>query len=79
MAIKRWRPFRDIVSIQDEMNKLFDDFFGGFPMRMEGMERMWTPNVDVSETKDNIIVTAEIPGMTKEDIKVSLHENILTL
>jgi HSP20 family protein len=79
MAIKRWRPFRDLVSVRDEMNKLFDDFFGRLPMRMEEMERMWAPNVDVSETKDDIIVIAEIPGMTKDDIKVTLHENILTL
>ena len=79
MAIKRWRPFRDLVSVQDDMNRLFDDFFGRLPMRTEGMERMWAPNVDVSETKDNIIVTAEIPGMTKDDIKVTLNENTLTL
>ena len=79
MAIKRWRPFRDLVSIQDEMNKLFDDFFGRFPMRMEGMERMWAPNVNISETKDDIIAIAEIPGMTKDDIKVTLNENTLTL
>lgn len=83
MAIKRWRPFRDLVSIQNEMNRssrcfaLFDDFFGRFPMKME--ERMWTPNVNISETKDNIMVTAEIPGRSKEDIKVSLHENVLTI
>jgi len=61
------------------MNRLFDDFFGRLPMRTEGMERMWAPNVDVSETKDNIIVTAEIPGMTKDDIKVTFNENTLTL
>jgi len=79
MAIKRWRPFRDLVSVQDDMNRLFDDFFGRLPMRTEGMERMWAPNVDVSETKDNIIVTAEIPGMTKDDIKVTFNENTLTL
>jgi HSP20 family protein len=79
MAIKRWRPFRDIVSIQDEMNKLFDDFFGRLPMRMERMESIWAPNVNISETKDDIIVIAEIPGMTKDDIKVTLNENTLTL
>jgi len=79
MPIKRWRPFRDLVSIQDEMNKLFDDFFGRLPMRMERMERMWTPNVNISETKDDIIVIAEIPGMTKDDIKITLNENTLTL
>ena len=51
----RWRPLRDIVSIQDEMNQLFDDFFGRSPKRWSAFgpeEGVWTPNVDVSETKD---------------------------
>ena len=81
MAIVRWRPLRDIVSIQNEMNQLFDDFFGGrVPRRwLKAEEGLWTPNVDVSETKDEIVVTAEMPGMKKEDIKLSVQENVITL
>ncbi|MDP2960008.1 MAG: Hsp20/alpha crystallin family protein [candidate division Zixibacteria bacterium] len=81
MAIVRWRPLRDIVSIQDEMNQLFDDFFGGrVPRRwLKAEEGLWTPNVDVNETKDEIVVTAEMPGLKKEDIKLSVQDNVLTL
>lgn len=79
MAIRRWRPFRDIMSVQDEMNRLFDEFFGRTPVRGEEFERMRSPNVDVSETNGSITVTAEVPGMTKEDIKVTVKDNILTL
>jgi HSP20 family protein len=79
MAITRWRPFRDEVSIQDEMNRLFDDFFGHPFTRREWTEETWSPSVDVSETKDNVIVNAEIPGMSKDDIQVSVQDNILTL
>ncbi len=81
MAIVRWRPLRDIVSIQDEMNQLFDNFFGGrVPRRwLKAEEGLWTPNVDVSETKDEIVVTAEMPGMKKEDIKLSVQDNVITL
>jgi HSP20 family protein len=81
MAIMRWRPLRDIVSIQDEMNQLFDDFFGGrVPRRwLKAEEGLWTPNVDVSETKDEIVVTAEMPGMKKEDITLSVQDNVITL
>jgi len=82
MAIMRWRPLRDIVSIQDEMNRLFDAFggFGRKPQRwFEPEEGLWSPTVDVSETRDNIVVTAEIPGLKKEDIKLSVQENVLTL
>ena len=79
MAITRWRPFRDLVSIQDEMNRLFDDFFGRPITRREWTEKVWSPCVDMSETKDNIIINAEIPGMNKEDVKVSVQDNALTL
>jgi HSP20 family protein len=82
MAIVRWRPLRDIVSIQDEMNQLFDDFFGRTPKRWSAFgpeEGLWTPNVDVSETKDEIVVTAEMPGLKKEDIKLSVQDNVITL
>ena len=82
MAIVRWRPLRDIVSIQDEMNQLFDDFFGRTQKRWSAFgpeEGLWTPNVDVSETKDEIVVTAEMPGLKKEDIKLSVQDNVITL
>jgi HSP20 family protein len=79
MAIVRWRPFRDMVSIQDEMNKLFDDFLGRPLMRTEWSEGVWNPSVDISETKDNVIIKAEMPGLNKEDVKISMQDNMLTL
>lgn len=79
MAITRWRPFRDVVSIQDEMNKLFDDFFGRPVLRTEWTESAWNPSVDVSEDKDNVIIKAEMPGINKEDIKISVQDGVLTL
>jgi HSP20 family protein len=79
MAITRWRPFRDMVSIQDEMNKLFDDFFGRPLVRTEWTEGVWTPSVDVSEDKDNVIIKAEMPGMKKEDVKISVQDGVITL
>ena len=79
MAITRWRPFRDLLSIQNEMNRLFDDFFGRPFTRLEWTKEAWSPSVDVSETKDNVIVNAEIPGMNKEDVKVSVQDNVLIL
>jgi HSP20 family protein len=79
MAITRWRPFRDVVSIQDEMNKLFDDFFGRPIIRTEWSEGVWNPSVDVSEDKDNVIIKAEMPGMNKDDVKISIQDGVLTL
>lgn len=79
MAITRWRPLMDLVSMQDEMNRLFDDFFGRPLVRTEWTEGVWSPSVDVSEDKDNVIVKTEMPGMKKEDVKISIQDNVLTL
>jgi HSP20 family protein len=77
MAIMRWRPWGDMVNMQDEMNRLFDDFIGRAPLR--GVEGRWVPAVDISENEDSLFVDVEIPGMKKEDIKVSLEHNVLSL
>lgn len=81
MALVRWRSFRDSVSIQDEMNRLFNDFFGRVPSRFEAdwTPSEWSPSVDIFETKDDILIKAEVPGMKKEDIKITLQDNVLTL
>ena len=81
MALVRRRPFRDLVSIQDEVNRLYNDFFGGFPSMFdtELSRSEWTPSVDISETKDEIVVKTEVPGMNKDDIKITLQDNVLTL
>ena len=76
MAIIRWRPERDLWSFRDDMNELFDSFFGKSTEQREGM---WSPAIDVAETKDDIIVTAEVPGLNKDDINISIQENVLTL
>jgi len=87
MAIMRWRPWGDqggmnLVGIQDEMNRLFDDFFGRSPFERAldgGAEGRWAPAVDISENDEHLYVDVEIPGMKKEDIKVSLEHNVLSL
>ncbi len=82
MSIMRWRPGRELATIRDEMNRLFDDFFSGFPFpeRRRGlMEGEWAPTVDVAETDENIIVTAELPGVKQNDVEISVVNDVLTL
>jgi len=81
MAIVRWRPARDLLGIRDEMDRLFDEFFGNLPEQFggEGGQGMWVPAVDISETDRELIVTAEVPGAKKDDIKISVHDNTLTI
>ncbi|MCJ7508682.1 MAG: Hsp20/alpha crystallin family protein, partial [candidate division Zixibacteria bacterium] len=79
MAIVRWSPFRGMVSLQDEMNKIFDEFFGRIPSRVEMDEGVWSPSVDISENNNTITINAEIPGMSKEDIELNIQDNTMTL
>ena len=74
-------PFRDF---QRQMNRLFDDFFGGIPLAERGTGAGWapaafTPRVDVSETDTEVKVSAELPGMDEKDITVELQDDVLTL
>jgi len=78
MAIVRWSPFRDLMGIQQEVNRLFDDLM---TRRAEaGMEgAVWVPAVDVAETEEFIKVKVEAPGVAKEDFKISVQNNVLTV
>lgn len=78
MTLVRWRPMRDLWSIQDEINRMFDNFFGRTE-RGEWTESHWAPAVDIAENKDNLMVNVEVPGMKKEDIKVTYQDGILTV
>jgi HSP20 family protein len=78
-AIVRWSSFRDILTIQNEMNRIFDDLMTGRHEEGNVDGGVWTPFLDISETQDEIVVKAEIPGVEKEDIKLSITDNVLAL
>jgi HSP20 family protein len=87
MALVRFRPFgtavdpfRDMSDIQSEVNRLFDNFFGR-PSQSQGsgMERVWAPAVDMYETRDELVVTAEVPGLNEKDIHLSITGDMLTI
>jgi HSP20 family protein len=82
MAIIRWEPFRDLVSLQERMNRLFDESFRG--INRTGSEEdwvggSWAPAVDIYEQNGNIVLKAELPGVDPKDVDVRVENNILTL
>ena len=77
-AVERWEPFRNLNDIQGEMNRLFDSFFGR-PASVAAGERMWAPLSDMYETKDDLFVTFELPGVREKDVNVSITGDMLTL
>jgi len=77
-AVEWWAPFRNVNDIQGEMNRLFDSFFGR-PATVAAGERMWAPVVDMYETKDDLFVTLELPGVREKDVHVSITGDMLTV
>jgi len=75
--ITRWNPFRDITSLRDDMDRLFDSMVGRYPG--ESVEALWTPVLDVEETEGALVVRTELPGMKKDEIKVALTGDQLTI
>jgi HSP20 family protein len=69
----------DISQMQREMNRLMDTFFRGDVAPESEFASFLIPAVDISETDDNYVVEAELPGLTKEDVKISVKGNILTI
>ena len=85
MALVRFRPFgtavdpfREFGDVQSEMNRLFDSLLGRNGQQ-GGMERVWAPAVDMYETKDDLVVTAELPGLNEKDINLSINGDMLSI
>ena len=80
MALVRWEPARELQSIQQEMNRLFNTFFdapasGG----TGGTARRWVPAMDLVETDDHFVLRADLPGLAEEDVKLEFQDNVLTI
>ncbi len=72
---------RNISSMYNRMDRIFDDFFGGRPafLRSESGDWDWSPPVDITESDDSLEIRAEVPGLTKNDVSVEVNENVLTV
>jgi HSP20 family protein len=79
MAVIRWDPFRDLNTLQDRMNRLFDDAGRGWRNDEPAATTTWSPAVDIYETEGEIVVKAELPGMDRKDIALHLENNVLTI
>jgi HSP20 family protein len=76
MAIVRWDPGREVDSLQSEVNRLFDTFFGGRPAN--GVRR-WVPPMDLVETDDHLVLKADLPGLDSDDVNIEVKDGVLTV
>lgn len=79
MAVRRWDPFRDLLTIQNEMNRLFGHTYGPGASADAETQGSWVPALDIYETDDRYIITAELAGMSTEDLDIEVEDNVLTL
>ncbi len=74
---QRGNIFNELSTMQQEMNRMFEDFFGEQRSRLD--EGTWLPAVDMSEDESEFVVHAELPGMSKDDIDINIEDNCLIL
>lgn len=87
MSLVRWNPAHeldrwpsDFVSVQRDINRLFDNFLrSGSPAEETMATSYFAPAVDIAEQENEYIVNVELPGVAKGDVKISVESNILTI
>jgi HSP20 family protein len=81
MAVVRWEPFRDLLTLQERMNRMFDESYRGRGASEDdwALGGSWAPAVDIYEHEGNIVLTAELPGVDPKDVDVRVENNVLTL
>ena len=80
MAVIRWTPFRELSTVQDRVNRLFEDAMKAPYRGDEGLtSTAWAPAVDIYETDKEIVLKAELPEMQEKDIDIKVEDNVLSI
>lgn len=78
-SLQRWDPFRGLIGAQRDLDRLFDSFFGRPTLRWEQEEGVRVPAVDLRETENEVVVTAELPGVDRKHLEVEVLPEALSL
>jgi HSP20 family protein len=79
MAIERWRPFTDLMSLRQAMDRLFEDSFVRPSRALETLGEVAAPALDVYQTASEIVVKAALPGVKPEDVSIDITGETLTV
>jgi len=80
VSVERWDPFRNMTDIQGEVNRLFASFMGRPTASTTGSAvRAWVPVLDMHETKDDLVLNFELPGVAEKDVSLSITGDLLTV
>jgi len=67
------------MTLRERMNRLFEDAFAARGEEKELVSGTWTPSVDIYETENELVLSAEIPGLAEKDVEIKIEDNTLTL
>ena len=79
MAIVKYSPFRELRSMQEQMNRILNTSWNHELPGEDIKEGIWQPSVDIYETADSIVIKAELPDVDQENIDVRIEDNTLIL
>jgi len=79
MAIVPWKPFDELTQRQRDMDSLWDRLFPEKPWHERYATHEWLPSIDLKETKEKLVVKAELPGLEAKDVELTLTDDILTI
>ena len=80
MQLVRWNPMNEMFSFRRPLSRVFDDFFLPRTTSEDGsLTWGWNPVVDIYDNEDNIVLKAELPGVSKKDIEIDIKDRVLTL
>jgi HSP20 family protein len=80
MSLTQWDPFRELLSLQERMNRLFDQTFSRSRSQAGEFDGgTWSPAVDLYESQDNLILKAELPGVEQGEIELRVDSNRISL
>ena len=72
-----WDPFREMSTMREDTERIFDSMLGRYQRERE--QALWAPAIDVEETSEAMIIRAELPGMKREEIKVRVADDAVTI
>ncbi len=79
MTLVKWEPFRDLITMQDRMSRLFDETLSRIWKEEELQRGAWTPPVDIVDRGREIVLKVDLPEMSQSEIDIKVEENTLII
>ena len=79
MALVRWSPARELFNAQSDLDRLFNRFFEGDALETSYRRGAWEPAVDISETEEDFQIHADLPGLTKDEVRISYEDGVISI